>query len=175
MSYSQSPRTTQYVTLQTHAGFTMLEVLVSIVILAVGLLGIASLQTVGMRQTMNSQLITQASFQGNDMAERMRANMAGVRMGAYDAIDGSESDPACLPSCTPAQLAAHDAAQWAATNKLLLNDGSSGSVTSAVNNNGDGTFTISIAWTEMAMPDEVDGSGNAILTNANSYNMRFQP
>lgn len=158
-----------------YSGFTMLEVLVSIVILAVGLLGIASLQTVGIRQTMNSQLITQASFQGNDMAERMRANMAGVRMGAYDAIDGSETDPACLPSCSALELAAHDAAQWAATNKAVLNDGGSGTVNSSVTNNGDGTFTISISWIEIAMPDEVDSSGNAILTNANGYSMRFQP
>lgn len=156
-------------------GFTLLEVLISIVILAVGLLGIASLQTVGMRQTLNSQLITQASFQGNDMAERMRANMAGVREGAYNAISGSETDPACLPSCSPAQLAQHDAAVWAAANKILLNDSGSGSVSSTVINNGDDTFTIAISWTELAMPDEVDSTGKEVMTATNNFTMRFQP
>ena len=153
----------------------MLEILVSIVILAVGLLGVASLQTFGLRQTMNSHLLTQASAQGNDMAERMRANMAGVRKGAYDNVTGNETDPSCLPACTAEELADHDAAVWATANKVLLNDQGTGDVKSTVTNNGDGTFTIAIAWTELAMPDEVDSNGDAILTHSNNFSMRFQP
>lgn len=156
-------------------GFSLIEVLIAIVVLAIGLLGIAGLQTVGVRQTLNSNLLTLASFQGNDMAERMRANREGVVDGFYDNISGDETDPTCLPACTPQQLAQYDAATWAQTNKTLLLDSSETPVTSTVVRNADGTFTISINWHERALPNEVDANNNPLNSLANSYSVRFTP
>lgn len=55
-------------------GFTLIEVLVSIVILAVGLVGIAGLQAQSLRSSQDSYFRTQANTFANDLADRMRAN-----------------------------------------------------------------------------------------------------
>ena len=55
-------------------GFTLLEVLVAILIFAIGLLGLASLQTVSQRSNHSAYLRSQAVIQAYDIADRMRAN-----------------------------------------------------------------------------------------------------
>jgi len=56
------------------AGFGLIEVLVALLILAIGLLGMASLQTASLKQTTGSQARTQAIFLAEDLVERIRAN-----------------------------------------------------------------------------------------------------
>lgn len=56
------------------AGYTLVEVLIATVILAIGLLGMAGIQVKGMRSTQSSFLRTEATNIANDMAERMLAN-----------------------------------------------------------------------------------------------------
>lgn len=65
-------------------GFTLVEVLVALVVLALGLLGLALLQTTGMRYTTNSYSRTQATYLAYDLAERMRANVPAFQAGTYD-------------------------------------------------------------------------------------------
>lgn len=55
-------------------GFGLIEVLVALLILAVGLLGMASLQTTSLQQTTGSQTRTQAILLAEDIVERIRAN-----------------------------------------------------------------------------------------------------
>ncbi|WP_199458093.1 MULTISPECIES: type IV pilus modification protein PilV [unclassified Marinobacter] len=55
-------------------GFTMIEVLVAVLILAIGLLGVAGVQLVSMQQTANSTLRSEASMYAQTVAERLRAN-----------------------------------------------------------------------------------------------------
>jgi len=160
---------------KSNQGFTLIEILVSIVIIAVGLLGVAGLQTVTLRQNYNSNLLTQASFQANDMIERMRANMVGVKDGAYDNVTGSEANPSCLPDCTPQQLAQYDANAWMATTKSALNDNGTGNVTGTVDYNGDETFTVDIKWNEPSLPGQVDTNGDLVNSVQNTYVLRFKP
>jgi len=148
-------------------GFTLLEVLIAVVVMAVGLLGIAALQTVGIRNSHASMLVNQATFLGNDMAERIRANPEGVEDGDYDSISFTSgqtppSDPGCMPGCSAAQVAAYDVHEWTTAITETLTSGG-GSVTE----NNDGTFTINITWVEM-IPDSNDGQ-------ANSFSVRFRP
>lgn len=56
------------------AGFGLIEVLVALLILTIGLLGMASLQTTSLQQTTGSQARTQAIFLAEDLVERIRAN-----------------------------------------------------------------------------------------------------
>lgn len=53
-------------------GFTMIEVLVAMIILAIGLLGVAVSQTVALRQTENANLQTEAMILANELVEHMR-------------------------------------------------------------------------------------------------------
>lgn len=106
---------------QTQKGFTLLEVLIAVVVFAIGLLGIAGLQVAGMRFTHGSQLRAVATMQAENMADRMRANMTAVRDGAYNVTGAMPTsfDTDCgAETCTPAELAEYDLVLW--------NDGASG-------------------------------------------------
>ncbi len=167
-------------------GFTLVEVLISVLVLSVGLLGIAGMQAFGMRQTLNSHMLSIANSQANDMIERMQANReelaktkkATPEATGYDAITGSETDPGCIAArtCTSAQLAQYDAFVWATANKELLRDDGNDSVSSSVTNNGDRTFTIRISWLEQALSDEEDAADGEIDHQVTkTYATRFQP
>lgn len=113
-------------------GVSLLEVLVALVILSVGMLGLAGLQATGLSANGDAEQRTQAALTANDMIERMRANPAAVNTGSYAAIDWSAIDCATAPdpfcadrdvgasTCDAAQMAAFDAfvVRCAATNKL---------------------------------------------------------
>ena len=98
-----------------HSGATLIEVLISLLILSVGLLGMTGLQTVSLRNTQSAYLRTQASIASNDIVERIRSNLQGTEAGSYNANAGSVT-AACntIAGCTAAQLAANDVAEWKA-------------------------------------------------------------
>ena len=58
-------------------GFTLLEVLIALLVLAIGLLGLAALQTTGLRSNTMATTRTHATQLAYDIADRMRANVAG--------------------------------------------------------------------------------------------------
>jgi len=123
------PRSIDNIAPSGNRGFTLIEVLVSLVVLAIGLLGLAMLQTTGLRYNTNSYSRTQATYMAYDLAERMRANVPGFQAGNYDVsssaattIAGSSSYSCNLPSnnncscdtgtCSNAALAQYDIGQW---------------------------------------------------------------
>lgn len=56
------------------AGFSLLEVLIAVLILAIGLLGIASTQVLSLQQTTNSHLGSHASMYAEDVVNQVRFN-----------------------------------------------------------------------------------------------------
>jgi len=64
-------------------GFTLLEVLIALLILSIGLLGLAALQTVGLRSNQMATMRTQATLIAYDITDRMRANPTGVDAQEY--------------------------------------------------------------------------------------------
>lgn len=112
------------------AGFSLLEVLIAVVVFSIGLLGLASLQVMGMKLTSDSLNRTIATLLANDMIDRMRANVAATSLGTsspYNNPSGSfTANPACYgmtssggtsssAQCTSAQMAANDFADWYAS------------------------------------------------------------
>jgi type IV pilus assembly protein PilV len=95
------------------AGATMIEVLVSLLILSIGLLGMVGLQTSSLRNTQSAYFRTQATVMAEDIMERMRANPQAVRAGAYHATSG-QCNNACLTvaGCSAAAMAQHDLGEW---------------------------------------------------------------
>lgn len=111
-------------------GFSLIEVLVALFVLAIGLLGLAALQTTGLKFGHQSYERTQAVLQAYDIIDRMRANKSG----AGDAINTTYNSVALgnLPtvpvncataSCTGDQLAAYDVQTWNTANANLLAEG----------------------------------------------------
>ena len=122
------------------SGFTLLEVLITLVILAIGLLGLAGLQAIGLQQNHSAYQRTQATLLAYDIADRMRANI--------DAIDNyrtavPQSKPACLtsPGCASIVMAQHDLYEW----DLALKDALPTPV-AAITNGAAGTYLIRITW-----------------------------
>ncbi len=99
--------------LHLQMGSTLVEVLVSLLVIAGGLMGIAGVQSVSLRNNQASYFRTQAITASADMVERMRANKIGVEAGAYDNVTGSATSSCfTVAGCTPAQLAAQDVLDW---------------------------------------------------------------
>ncbi|WP_367606226.1 type IV pilus modification protein PilV [Legionella sp. W05-934-2] len=103
-------------------GFSLLEVLISVVVLSVGMLGIAALQANAIKYNQSAQLRAVAITQVGNMADRMLANSAGIQAGAYDNITGIPSNPSCTV-CTSAEVAQRDAYEWNTINGQLLPNG----------------------------------------------------
>lgn len=102
----------------------MMEVLVSIVIITVGLLGIAGLQALSLRSTAGAGLRTVATQLAYDMTDRMRANSEGVGVGAYDVNASPLSIASCYSStCTFQQMAQQDLQTWLTRVQTMLPDG----------------------------------------------------
>ncbi|HLE93281.1 MAG TPA: type IV pilus modification protein PilV, partial [Sulfuricaulis sp.] len=57
-----------------HRGFSLIEVLVALLVLSIGLLGLAALQTTSLQYNTGSYFRTQATFLAYDIIDRMRAN-----------------------------------------------------------------------------------------------------
>jgi type IV pilus assembly protein PilV len=114
-------------------GATLIEVLISMLVLAVGILGLMGLQINGKRTTYEALQRSAAVSLAQDMVNRMRANPNVAptitflddnydTAGAYtgDGVGGGQvaSPPtdcaAAAAACTPAQLAAYDLAAWEA-------------------------------------------------------------
>jgi len=138
---------------KNQSGFSMIEVLITVLILSFGLLGMANLITTGMRANTTAQYRSIATQQTLDMADRMRANLAGVRAGSYDAIAaGIPAANDCFAAeCDETQIATYDQAQWNTTNAAVLPNGS-GTVAGDLANG----FSITLMWAEKDMGGVVD-------------------
>jgi len=138
-----------------YSGFTLIEILITLIIMSIGLLGMASLQMNSLRSNQGAYLRSQASMLSYDMADRMRANAERGIAGDYNGFDTAgtvPTDPGCMDSvagCTAAQQSDTDKFEWASrvngtgAGIALLPD-AKGTITRGAGN----LFTIEIDWTE---------------------------
>lgn len=140
----------------THSkGFSLMEVLIALLILAVGLLGIAALQSVALKTNHSAYQRTQATFLAYDMMDRMRSNRNAAIQGNYN----------LTMTATPSgggSLAEQDLDDWLNNYVAQLLPAGDGSI-ACVDNDGDGTMevcTITMQW------DEARAGGAATDTGA---------
>lgn len=65
-------------------GATLIEVLVTLLVFSVGLLGISALQAISLKSNHSSYYRSQATFLAYDIGERMRSNRGEAVAGSYD-------------------------------------------------------------------------------------------
>tara|TARA_R110001583_G_scaffold173287_1_gene327195 strand:- start:40849 stop:41307 length:459 start_codon:yes stop_codon:yes gene_type:complete len=123
------------------SGFTLLEVLITLVILAIGLLGLAGMQATGLKNNHSAYMRSQATQFAYDIADRMRANT--IAIASYITSDPStaSAQASCMAAgCTPAQMAGNDLFEWnsALTSTLPLAEATISVAT--------GVYTITINW-----------------------------
>ena len=142
---------------RAQSGITLIEVLVTVIILAIGFLGLASVQLLGTRNISNSNYRTLATIYAYDMAERMRANQVGVNIGSYNAVTSTGATaPGCTTFCSPAQMADRDTAEW---DDLLtaspVDGGLPGGAGTVSYDAGDDVYTITVSWLEYVREGDV--------------------
>ncbi len=125
-------------------GFSLLEVLISMLILAIGLLGLMSLQLMSLQTNNNSNLRTLATIAAYDMSERIRANTDGFDAGNYSLIETGTTGSDCS-SCSASQLALKDVFEW--HRDLAANLPNGEGAVSAAGTTSDG-LDITVTWTE---------------------------
>ena len=131
-------------------GFSMIEVLVTLLIISLALLGTAGLQAYSMRLSQGGQFRTQAVFLAADLAERMEANKAGAVAGNYVLANSNAANllsTACIDgACTPGNLATFDLSQWQNAVAATLPQSSWTVAQTVVGNPA--VYTITISWVD---------------------------
>lgn len=121
----------------------MLEMLVALVVISVGLLAVATLQTRGQQFNYRAYLRTQAVFLAYDMMDRMRANDDEARRGSYQAQAQPSLEKDCTVAvCTFQELAGYDLYDWYERVNLLLPEADA-----VISQNNTG-YTIRLSWIE---------------------------
>jgi len=131
-------------TIKKQLAFTLLEVMIAMVIFSIGLLGLAGLQSAGIRSNQISYSRTIATQLLYDMADRIRNNPTADYVGI-----GASGAANCVTGavCNPTQMAAFDKFEW---NQSLV-DPEAGYISPLANAVGfielNGTaYTLSIGW-----------------------------
>ena len=100
--------------MKKNIGFTLIEVLVAMLVLAVGLLGLAGLQATSLRNNQSAYNRSQATQLAYDIADRMRANISGKATYTAMLPSAATAKSTCLstPGCSIADMATNDLYEW---------------------------------------------------------------
>ena len=155
------------------SGTTLIEIMVSIVVIAIGLLGLASMQINALKFQQTASQRSEAMQASYDLADKMRANFVFTapeefkkrredertaneakytNKGTYDAISqAAHSAPTCGTvtsggACTSAQIAANDLAAWQLSLRQRLAGGAG--IVEPVAGTTISTFDVWVMWRE---------------------------
>jgi len=130
---------------RAQSGFSLIEALVSLIVISVGMMGIAALYGQGLRASGTALYRTQAVSLAADMADRIRSNRA-----ATVAYEGAAADHNCdagdNTDCAPADMASHDLWLWQTQVGAQL---PAGTGTVSVDTTTPPTYRIVVSWQEV--------------------------
>lgn len=132
-------------------GITLIEILFTIFLMSIGLLGLSAVQLKTMNHVTSSHFKTEANYYLQDMAERIRANQAE----SYNGIDNNTS--------AGATLASQDGAQWIGLIEQAEADGGLPAGATGTVDLAGSIYTITISWDEVKR-DGGDGSAKDTIT-----------
>lgn len=145
--------------LRKQCGTTMIEVLVALLVLSIGLLGVASLQSNGLKFNHSAYLRTQSTLLMYDIIDSMRANAAAAKStNCYVVALGARSTSGCNAVATA------DVSRWKNSLASQL-PGGDGSVEKTGGGSGN-VYTVTVQWEDR---DDPDNPGQA-LTKTFSIN-----
>jgi type IV pilus assembly protein PilV len=133
------------------SGFTLLEVMIAMLILAIGLLGMASLMVTSLQNNQGAYARSQATVLAYDIVERMRANrpQAEASGSPYSLTSGTPAENAkdCQQNaCSPAEIAGWDMTQWWTDLQTTI-PGATATVTQISGR----SYEINLTWKESAL------------------------
>ena len=122
---------------KTQKGAGLIEVLVSMLILSICLLGMAALQTVALRNGQSAQSRSMAGILSNSITDAMRANVTAARGGAYN------SSSCTVSTATSTSLADDDINAWLSSLKRTIGQSACGTVLCQA-----GQCDITVQWND---------------------------
>ena len=168
-----------------YAGFSLIEAMVALLIIAVGLLGIAGMQGLAINSNATSRVRSVAALEAASMVSMMRANNAywGVNAASASVSGGAlggnatlvglgTSTTSCLNAvCSPSAMAASDLQRWAAGLAAQLPQGSG----SVVCTGAPLVCTVSVSWLEKNMAlNAPTGTETGALASATTGTFSYQ-
>lgn len=142
-------------------GAGLIEVLISVLVLGVGLLGIVAMQATALRNNQSALERTQATIQTYSILDAMRANAEAARAGAYNI------PRTCAVPAGTATLAQKDMVRWFTDMRESMGEtpNTCGTITQVGDN-----FTVTVEWDDShATNDGVTGANsgrNQVTTRA---------
>ena len=124
-------------------GFNLLEILISIIIVSIGILGLTILQIRSLTYNTDSQIRSVAILQISDFLDRMLTNKVGIAAGQYDNMSGIPANPPTCQTCNANEIAQLDLYDWNKKNSEVLTSGQ-GTITGANN-----VYTITVMWDQI--------------------------
>ena len=134
------------------SGFTIVEVLVALVVLAIGLLGIAALYLNSLQSGRTAIYRTQAVNLAADLADRIRANRTAQAAYATLFADAEAEVAGCYTTggCVDVDLASSDLARWKGTVAQFLPNGQGQvAVTLPVAAGQPANYVVTVQWAEV--------------------------
>jgi len=163
-------------------GFTLIEALVALLVISIGLLGIAGMQALAINNTSVARVQSLAALQAASLASAMQSNEAYWTLGALanttvngavlrDATLNAQSVDCTAAVCTPVQMASWDVQQWGQSLAALL-PGGNGQITCTTVVGTPITCTISVNWQEKTVGLN---AGQSVAAQQQTYTMVVQP
>jgi type IV pilus assembly protein PilV len=183
-------------TSQACRGFSLVEVMVALVVCAIGLLGLAKMESLAVSSTSVAAARSIAAIQASSLAAAMHANKGYWASGTAPAsttvtvnnnpntvvisdpvLNSSPPNSCSIPgtnSCTSDQMAAFDVQNWATSLQTLL-PGSFSTITCTTTTATPVTCTIQIQWTENAVAANAQQNFNLNPLQTPTYVLYVQP
>lgn len=139
------------------AGFSLLEVLIALLVLSIGLLGLAGLQANAVSFNHSAYMRSQATNLAYDIGDRMRTNRQAALDGAYEHAAVNPA-PACTDDVDGGTVADRDISAWHISLTCALPNGN-GSVVLE----DDGRLIITVSWDETRFVEEGNDGENFVL------------
>ncbi|MCP3673335.1 MAG: type IV pilus modification protein PilV, partial [Gammaproteobacteria bacterium] len=164
-------------------GFTLLEVLISFVILSVGLLGIVSLQAMSKKFTHQAAQRTLAVSLADMIVEKIRTNPIEIATSYHNSAVGggtiTNEPSACSSACTTANIAARDLWEWeqaldatTSTSGLIDPHACINFVNDGTRINA-GTLTVRVQWSGLNQLSDA-AAGGVICNGGNAGTDQFR-
>lgn len=141
-------RQARSVGLKQQSGLGLIEILITVLVLGIGILGVASTQVVSLQMNSQAQSRSQAVLLAEDLLDRIRANPDSfasytLAQGNAQGADGGECDTSFVPA--NATVAANDIAAWENSLACLLPEAQR-TVAVSMNVNNLIIATVTIDW-----------------------------
>ena len=144
-------------TISRQKGFILIEALVAFMVVSIGMLGMASLQSMSIKASSTASLRSAAVIKVEEILERMRSNRTAlsdyiVGAGGAGVNHGCDDLTGTIKTCLPTELAQYDIFQWK-QGLVEQTDNITGSVdvlSPAAPGQGLSTVTVTVSWQQVS-------------------------